>query len=289
LRRVRVVAATLALLLSVPLVAWATDDPYRSQQWALGHLGVERAWSEARGAGTVVAVVDTGVDLEHPDLRERLLRDADGEVVGLDLIDGDRPADRHGHGTLVAGIVAATAGNGEGIAGIAPEASIMPIRALDDEGAGRSEDIGTAIRWAVDHGADVVNLSLESVEGSGTSRPAVPTDAVRYAWERGVVVVAATGNGGRAESDHPEDSPVVLVGASDPQDRRAVFADHGRSDALLAPGVDIVSTWCGPDVAAPTPDRPVAGRPRVRPTARTATAGPTPTGSPRAPRSPRRT
>jgi subtilisin family serine protease len=244
--RVRAVAAALlALLVLLPGAALGTNDPYRVQQWALDRIGVEQAWQVSRGAGVVVAVIDTGVDLRHPDLRDRLLRDEDGEVVGLDLIEGRSPADRHGHGTLVAGVIAATAGNGEGIAGVAPEASIMPIRALDDDGGGRGRDIDTAIRWAVDQGADVVNLSLESVKGAdGTSGPGAPTAAVRYAWERGVPVVVAAGNNGAAASDYPADSPVVLVGATDREDRRAGFSDRGREDALLAPGVDIVSTWC---------------------------------------------
>jgi serine protease len=245
-RPVRVIAAALVLLVLLPAVALATNDPYRAQQWSLDRIRVEEAWTQSRGAGVVVAVIDTGVDVAHPDLQDRILRDAEGELVGLDLIDGERPVDRHGHGTLVAGIIAATAGNGEGIAGVAPEARIMPIRALDDEGSGRGRDVDTAIRWAVDNGADVINLSLESVKNGSASSPGpgAPTAAVRYAWERGVVVVAASGNGGASMSDYPEDSPVVLVGATDRGDRRAVFSDRGRVDALLAPGVDIVSTWC---------------------------------------------
>jgi serine protease len=245
-RPVRTIAAALVVLVVLPAVAWAADDPYRGQQWALDRIRVEETWTASRGAGVVVAVIDTGVDLDHPDLRDQLLRDAEGRVVGLDLVADEQPADRHGHGTLVAGVIAASAGNGEGIAGIAPEARIMPIRALDDEGAGRGRDVDTAIRWAVDNGAHVVNLSLESVKGSDGSSPGpgAPTAAVRYAWERGVIVVAAAGNGGTPLSDYPDDSPVVLVGATDRDDRRAAFSDRGRTDALLAPGVDIVSTWC---------------------------------------------
>jgi subtilisin family serine protease len=240
------VAVAVLLLLAVPALALATNDPYRDQQWGLDTIGVDAAWEVSRGAGAVVAVIDTGVNLRHPDLRDRILRDEDGEVIGVDLIDTGEPWDGHGHGTLVAGIVAATADNGEGIAGVAPEARIMPIRVLDDDGAGKGRDVDAGIRWAVDNGADVINLSLESVkrpDGSSTS-PGAPTAAVRYAWEQGVVVVAASGNNGSTVSDYPEESPVLLVGATDEQDRPTAFSDRGRPDAVLAPGVGIVSTWC---------------------------------------------
>jgi subtilisin family serine protease len=166
--------------------------------------------------------------------------------VGVDLVDGGAPDDEHGHGTLVAGVIAATEGNGEGIAGVAPEASIMPIRVLDDVGAGQGRNVDAGIRWAVDNGADVINLSLESVkqEDGSSVGPGAPTEAVRYAWQHGVVVIAASGNNGSSVSDYPDDSPVLLVGATDEQDRPTRFSDHGRADAVLAPGVGIVSTWC---------------------------------------------
>lgn len=250
-RRVRrraagALAGVLVLLALVPGVALAsTDDPYRDQQWALDVLGADEAWQVTRGRGAVVAVIDTGVDLQHPDLRSRLARDADGEVVGLDLVDGDgAPQDEHGHGTLVAGIIAASAGNGEGIAGVAPEATILPIRVLDAEGSGRREDVGQAIRWAVDRGADVINLSLESAPGGLGS--GVPLEAIQHAWDRGVVVVAASGNTEGAEPPYPAETPVLLVGAVDEADQAAPFAQVGRPDGVVAPGVGIVSTWCRP-------------------------------------------
>jgi subtilisin family serine protease len=196
----------------------------------------------------VVAVLDTGVHLTHPDLAPRLLRDRDGRVVGRDLVTGGDPHDEHGHGTLVAGIVAAAVDQGvggPGIAGVAPEARLMPVRVLDHEGRGRISDVDAGIRWAVDHGADVVNLSLESAAplpgdllGGGLDA------AVHYAWERGVVVVAAAGNSGTPFTDFRSSTPVLLVGATDRNDRRATFSDGGRSDMVMAPGVDVVSTAC---------------------------------------------
>lgn len=236
--------AVLALLLLVG--AAAPDDPFLAEQYGLRSIRAPAAWSVSRGAGTVVAVLDSGVDLEHPDLAPRLLRDDAGRVVGRDFVDGDgRPQDLEGHGTLVAGVAAAETGNGVGIAGVAPAARLMPVRVLDGEGRGTSADVDRAIRWAVDHGADVVNLSLESaIPLPGGLVPPAPTAAVRYAWERGVVVVAAAGNSGTPFTDYPDSSPVLIVGATDQQDQRAHFSDTGTADAVMAPGVDVVSTWC---------------------------------------------
>lgn len=252
-RRLLIVLAVVAVATSVGVLALAANDPYRSLQWNVDRVEAPFAWELSRGAGIVVAVVDTGVDLQHPDLVDRFVRRADGSVVGRDYIDDDDdPDDENGHGTLVAGVVAATADNGEGVVGIAPDARIMPIRVLDEQGAGDGADVDRAIRWAVDNGAHVVNLSLESVAGGGRG-PAIPapTLAVRYAWLNGVIVVAASGNDASRSDDYPDDSPVVLVGATTRDDRRAEFSDAGRTDALMAPGVDITSTWwCTPQTSA---------------------------------------
>lgn len=258
--------ASLALLAAIGVlaapgvgaVAQPSDDPFRAEQWNLDRVRVDEAWRTSRGAGAVVAVVDTGVALDHPDLYDRLLTREDGSVVGVDLVDDDLdPTDAHGHGTLVAGVIAATAGNGRGIAGVAPEASIMPVRVLAADGSGSSEVVGRGIRWAVDHGADVINVSLEAVAAADgdTRAPGVPTDAVRYADEHGVLVVAAAGNRPGAAAAYPEDSPIVLVGAVDRSDQATRFSAVGRHDGFVAPGVDIVSTWCrrtarGCDVSA---------------------------------------
>lgn len=240
--------ALLAVLLSglVGTAAASTSDPLRGDQWGLDVIGVDDAWQVSRGEGVTIAVVDTGVALDHPDLRDRLARRSDGSVLGLDLIDGGAPHDSHGHGTLVAGIAAATADNGEGIAGVAPRARIMPIRVLDGTGAGVGGDVDRAIRWAVDNGADVINLSLEAAPRRDGRRdqPAAPDAAVRYAAERDVVVIVAAGNTTGAADTYPLDTPALLVGASDRGDRPSGRARVERPDAVLAPGVGIVSTWC---------------------------------------------
>src|SRR6185436_12566786 len=129
--------------------------PLFSRQWALDQINAPEAWARgARGGGTTIAVVDTGVDLQHPDLSSKL-------VSGTDIIGGKNdcprgPQDENGHGTHVAGIAAAVTNNGIGVAGVAPDARIMPVRVLDADGNGFSEDIVKGIRYAADHGANVI-------------------------------------------------------------------------------------------------------------------------------------
>ena len=161
-------------------------DPGRAQQWGLDAVGIGGAWLVTRGAGVVVAVVDTGV-APAPDLAGRLL-------PGWNVIDGsDAPADDNGHGTHVAGTIAEVEGNGLAEAGVAPEASILPVKVLDAEGTGSDADVAAGIVWAADHGARVVNLSLGGGESS-----TVLADAVVYARHRDVLIVAAAGNDGGA-------------------------------------------------------------------------------------------
>ena len=243
--------AGVVLAMLVGSAAVAAQDPYRPQQWNLDRVGAPDGWSVARGDQQVVAIIDSGVDLEHPDLVDRFVRRADGRVLGRDVVeDDDVPQDPLGHGTMVAGVAAATAANGQGVAGVAPRARLLPVRVLDRDGRGTSSDVDEGIRWAVDHGATVINLSLESAtSGDGDSllggaTVAAPVAAVDYAWQHGVVVVAAAGNSGNGFTDYPRSSPIVLVGATDRDDDRTTFSDSGRDDLLMAPGVDIVSTWC---------------------------------------------
>ncbi|MBW3576142.1 MAG: S8 family peptidase [Actinobacteria bacterium] len=241
-----------AVLASVSLAAAqaAPNDPHFPAQWGLKQIGAPEAWTVSRGAGVVVAVIDSGVDLTHPDLVDAFARRPDGRIVGYDFVDGDEdPTDDHGHGTMVAGIIAARTSNGIGVASVAPQARLMPIRVLDREAAGTSDHVDAAIRWAVDNGAQVINLSLEVHRESGVSilrAQQAPDAAVRYAWQRGVAVVAAAGNDSDAFTDFAADVPVLLVGATDQQDRPANFSDFGRHDAVMAPGLEIRSTWCDP-------------------------------------------
>ncbi|MGH8887639.1 MAG: S8 family serine peptidase [Egibacteraceae bacterium] len=242
-------ALATALLVLAPLGAAAPSDPLAPQQWHLAEVGAAAAWGGGRGGGVVVAVLDTGVDLEHPDLRDRL-------VEGVDLVDeGTVPDDPQGHGTLVAGIIAATAGNGQGVAGVAPSARLMPVRVLDAEGRGTPATVAAGIRWAADHGASVINLSLADAvthDGAGASGrrgaeglvDAQVEQAIRAAAEAGVLVVVAAGNDGRDAVPYREDLPVLVVGATDRSDH--VWPRSNRdARVLFAPGVEILSTWNG--------------------------------------------
>lgn len=223
--------AALALVGAAP-----PNDPLLSEQWHLAHVGVFQAWDAGQGQGTTVAVVDTGVNRHHPDLRGRL-------TTGVDLVDpGTLPDDPSGHGTLVAGVVAALAGNGLGGAGAAPDARIMPVRVLDENGSGTAGDVAAGIRWASNNGADVINLSLAELPSNvSLVLGSDVEEAIQEAHRAGALVVAAAGNGGRHTTPYHPDSPALVVGASDRADQ--VWARSNRdSRTLFAPGTDIVST-----------------------------------------------
>lgn len=239
--RTLVAAATAATaFLALAPVVRAEPDVFRSQQWGLKRVAARPAWETARGRGALIAIVDTGVDLRHPDLRARIAS------KGADFISekkGDSAQDRNGHGTHVAGIAAATAGNGIGVAGVAPRAMILPVRVLDAEGSGTTQGVARGIRYAVNKGADVINLSLGAggagallglVGGSGPME-----DAIDYAWSEGAVVVAAAGNDAFPICGQPSDARLLCVGAIEKDGDLSSFSNSdllGGSDYLVAPG-----------------------------------------------------
>lgn len=264
-------------------------DPLFDQQWGLENTGQEGgtpdadidilgAWPASEGESTVIAVIDSGIDLDHPDLVDRLWTnggeipanslDDDGngyidDVVGWDMVDRDsEPEGVHPHGTAVAGVAVASI-NGVGVAGVAPGASVMALRACGTTQCSWS-DVGEAIGYATDNGADIINLSLG---GFGYSQTL--SAAVAYANAAGVVVVAAAGNSGAdndvtpyypASFDYPN---IVSVAATDRTDSLASFPTGGShwgrtSVDLAAPGSDILTTaidgwssWYGTSFAAP--------------------------------------
>jgi subtilisin family serine protease len=259
------------------------NDPNFSLLWGLENTGqsirgvsgtpdadsdVAEAWDAGVGGGTVVAVVDTGVDGTHPDLTANTWRnpgesgsgresngvddDTNGRVDdwrGWDFVAGDNdPADENGHGTHVAGTVAADRGNGVGVAGVADGAELMPLRVLDGAGSGRVSDTILAYSYAFANGARVVNLSLGSTSSSRAERDAI-------AAYPSMLFVAAAGNGGADGIGDDNDASgtypcayllpnVVCVAASDNSDQLAGFSNYGTTSVdLAAPGVDIASTW----------------------------------------------
>ncbi len=220
----------LALLLLVASAApAAAADPARDRQWGLDVIGADAAHAVGRGAGTVIAVVDTGVDLDHEDLVDRI-------VPGIDLVDDDRTAqDEHGHGTHVAGIAAATGDNGRGITGVAPRAAIMPVRVLGADGSGSAADVADGVRWAADNGADVINLSLTQAGQSVIGSSLAP--AIRYAWDRGAVVVVAAGNQFVLSSGFAEE-PAIVVSATTRTDGKPSYSNGVGSArwGMAAPG-----------------------------------------------------
>jgi subtilisin family serine protease len=229
---------------------YATDPYVGLGQWGIRKAFVDRAWDTVRGSPSVtVAVLDTGVDPDHPDLRGAL-------VPGTALVSQpsaecvpNTPNDDNSHGTHVAGIIGASANNGNGIAGVAFGARVMALKVLDCTGVGALSDVASGLVWAVDHGARVINISLGSPFDSGTMR-----SAVTYAISRNVLVVSAAGNCGTSgdrctslnQPEYPAAYPDVLaVGATDTDDSVAFFSSRNFTVDVAAPGRRIVSTTPG--------------------------------------------
>lgn len=216
---------------------YVPNDPLYEKQWHMTRVGAETAWNWGTGRGVTVAVIDTGIACE----------DFNGFSKGTDLnatrcVDGwnfirndDHANDDHGHGTHVAGTIAQTTNNGVGAAGLAFGARLMPVKVLDKGGWGTTVDIANGIRWASDHGAQVINLSL-----GGPRNSKVLEDAVAHARAQGTVVVAAAGNSGGSVGFPGGSTGVIGVSATDPSDKLASFSSRGKGVDIAAPGVDVV-------------------------------------------------
>jgi len=215
------------------------NDTYFHLQWATLKIQAPAAWDQTTGASDlIIAIVDTGVDLNHPDLNGKI-------VPGWDFVnDDDSAQDDHGHGTHVAGIAAAETNNGQGVAGVSWGARIMPIKVLDRNGDGYYSDVAQGVSYACNHGAQIINLSLGGDTPSNTLK-----DALEQAYQDGCLIVAAAGNSGRNEIDYPARYPEAMaVTATDQYDELATFSDHGPEAEVAAPGVDIYSTlWTRPN------------------------------------------
>lgn len=214
--------------------SYTPNDPKFRHQYGLRKPGFEKAWSRARGHGARVAIVDSGAALGHVELRGKA-------VAKRDFVnDNNTVEDSHGHGTHVAGIVAARTGNRMGVAGGCPGCRLIVAKALNKDLVGYDSDIAAAIRWSADRGAKVINLSL-----GGPGEKSVLKDAIDYATRRGAVVVAAAGNSG-SEAVYPAAyRNVIAVTATGPRDGRDRSYTTGRWIDVAAPGQDIVSTVPG--------------------------------------------
>lgn len=214
--------------------AFVPDDPDFGLQWNLERIGAPDAWDITQGSREVrIAVVDSGVDLDHPDLEGRIDTSRGYDFIGRDAVADDG----FGHGTHVAGVLAAATDNGSHVAGIAGECVLIPVRVLDRWGNGETSTMAEGIRYAADQGADVINVSA-----GGPDDARVLSDAVDYAVSKGCVVVAAAGNRGIAGLDYPAAYPdVVSVGAVDETDASASFSRFGDRLDMVAPGVAVHS------------------------------------------------
>ncbi len=234
----------------------AQNDPGRNQQYALERMQVNQAWQiETGNPEVIVAVLDTGVDYSHPDLQNQMFFNPQDPINGVDddgngypddiggwnfALNNNNPMDGHSHGTHVAGIIAATQENQIGIAGVA-NVRIMPLTVLGPDGSGSDSDIAEAIYYAVENGADIINMSL-----GGPAYNAATDEAVQMAAANNVLVLAASGNESANTISFPAGyEGAVAVGATDQNDQLADFSNIGQGMELVAPGVGILSTVPG--------------------------------------------
>ena len=218
-----------------PFEPYVPNDPYVDKQWALDHIQIEELWrTTTSGSGVLVAVLDTGIDKSHEDLHGKVVDEAN--FTSSSVAD-----DIHGHGTHVAGIIAACGDNGVGVTGVASHSQLLNVKVADDDGRCQATAVAQGIIWAVDRGAVVINLSIELRE------PSVElAEAVNYAWNKGAIVVAAAGNEGSQTPVYPAYyEHVIAVSATEQDDTLALLSNYGTWVDVAAPGFEIYSTLPG--------------------------------------------
>jgi subtilisin family serine protease len=223
------------------------NDPYLGSQWHTAKVNAASAWDISQGAGVVIAILDSGVDAAHPDLSSRI-------VPGWNVWDNNsNTSDVHGHGTAVAGTAAATMNNAMGVAGIAGQAKIMPVRIADSSGYATFSSIAQGITYAADHGARVASISFKNLPTSSTVQ-----SAAQYMKGKGGLVVVSAGNDAINENFTPT-TTMIPVSATDSSDKLTSFSSYGAYVAMSAPGIDIWTTnrgggygaWWGTSFATP--------------------------------------
>ncbi|MGV9624533.1 type VII secretion-associated serine protease mycosin [Streptomyces tendae] len=231
------------------------SNNYEGRPWALQRVNLDELWAQSKGKDVQVAVIDTGVDVKNPQLTDAVdaskgknyLPEKNDKGEKIERGNAHGTTDTVGHGTRVAGIIAARPAKGTGFVGLAPEATIIPIKQNDAEGNGTADTLATSIRHAVDAGADVINISQDTAKAVKPDSPL--KSAVDYALGKEVVVVASAGNdglGGKDKKTYPASYDGVLaVASSDRNNERASFSQAGDSVGVAAPGVDMISTVPG--------------------------------------------
>lgn len=224
------------------------NDTDFNKQWGLKKIGAPAAWDTSEGDGIVIAILDTGIDENHPDLKGKILNDK-----SVSMVSGGgkgNTQDQNGHGTHVAGIAAAMTDNKKGIAGVCPKCKIMNVKIMPDSGVkGLETDFAEGIRYAIDNGANIINMSIQSPDDMETVN-----EAIDYANQKGVLVVAAAGNCGGGTNDtacptvnapgYPAAyNGTLAVAATDENDKRASFSNYGKYIDIAAPGDNILSTF----------------------------------------------
>jgi len=216
---------------------YVPNDPLLDKQWHMDRIGMKSAWDFSTGRGAIVAVVDTGIACEdHGPFLKGTDLNTTGCVGGWNFVANNTHAnDDQGHGTHVAGTIAQSTNNGVGASGVAFDAQLMPVKVLNGRGSGTTADVADGIRWAGEHGADVINLSL-----GGPRNAQILVDAVASARSNGALVVAAVGNSGGAVGFPGGTEGVIGVSATGPDDKLANFSSRGKEVDIAAPGVDVI-------------------------------------------------
>ena len=242
--------------------AMTPNDPYMGSEWHLARINAPQAWDTAQGAGIKIAILDTGIDASHPDLAGRM-------VPGWNFYDGNADtSDVHGHGTAVAGAAAAALNNGIGVAAVAGQAQLMPVRIADPNAYAYWSTVAQGLSWAADQGARVANISYSGVAGSASVQ-----SSADYLRSKGGLVVVAAGNNGIDEGITPTAS-MIPVSATNETDAKTSWSSYGNFVALAAPGQNIWTTqrggsygaWWGTSLASPVVAGTVALLMSARPT-----------------------